>query len=167
MVIFEKESVSAGQLKNLEFEENRPCQKILKNNIGDNFRIRLINTKFPTDERHGQTLRQLLDKAKILRKVFKFIKDKKLTGEQTQELVQTIKSEPRFTINEVYNNLITCRPKPKTKKELVEIIASNSQSLIKNIHQLNINNVEDREKEELKKNLLAATKEIQNIIKTF
>jgi len=37
----------------------------------------------------------------------------------------------------------------------------------KNIHQLNINNVEDREKEELKKNLLAATKEIQNIIKTF
>ena len=118
-------------------------------------------------ERHGRALRQLLDRAEVLRDVFSFIKDKKLTGEQTQELVQAIKSEPRFTIDEVYNNLITCRPKPKIKKELVEIIVSISQSLIKNIHQLNINNLEDREKEELKKNLLAATKEIQNIIKIF
>ena len=122
MVILEKEIVSAGQLKNLEFEENRPCQKIIENNIGDNFSIRLINAKFPIDERHRRALRQLLNQAEVLREVSNFIKEKKLTGEQTQELVQTIKSQPRLTFEESYQKLKGINHKKESNKDPIEIL---------------------------------------------
>jgi len=53
-------------------------------------------------ERHGRALRKILDRGDILKDVFKFVIEKKLTGEQTLELVQTLKSEPRFTIEEAF-----------------------------------------------------------------
>jgi len=39
-------------------------------------------------EKHGRALRQLLNKAEILREVANFIKEKKLTGDQSLELVR-------------------------------------------------------------------------------
>ena len=53
-------------------------------------------------EKHGRALRQLLDQAEVLREVVSFVKDKKLTGDQSLELVRKIKSEPGFTIEESY-----------------------------------------------------------------
>jgi len=55
-------------------------------------------------ERHGRALRQLLDQAEILREVFNFLKEKKLTGDQSLELVRKIKGEPGFTIEEIFNS---------------------------------------------------------------
>ena len=68
----------------------------LPDEIKDSIREKILT------ERHGRALRKILDRGDILRDVFKFVIEKKLTGEQTLELVQVLKSEPRFTIEEAF-----------------------------------------------------------------
>jgi len=119
-------------------------------------------------ERHGHALRQLLDKAEVLREVFNFIKDKKLTGEQTQELVQTIKSEPRFTMEEAYNKTSFLGKKNKevtTQKEPFELLVSEGNKFLKILNKLDINNIEIKNKEFIKDNLLSIKRKIQNLLK--
>jgi ParB family chromosome partitioning protein len=68
----------------------------LPDEIKDSIRDKILT------ERHGRALRKILDRGDILKDVFKFVIEKKLTGEQTLELVQSLKSEPRFTIEEAF-----------------------------------------------------------------
>ncbi len=68
----------------------------LPDEIKDSIREKILT------ERHGRALRKILDRGDILRDLFKFVTEKKLTGEQTLELVQVLKSEPRFTIEESF-----------------------------------------------------------------
>ena len=119
-------------------------------------------------ERHGRALRQLLDKAEVLRGVFDFIKDKKLTGEQTQELVQTIKSEPRFTIDESYNN-IKAKPAKLTpaKKDPLEIAILEAEKLIKTLEEIKPNTLNKEGKKNLHSKLLEVQNKIKAIIKTM
>lgn len=117
-------------------------------------------------ERHGRALRQLLDKAEILREVFYFIKDKKLTGEQTQELVQVIKSEPRFTIEESYNCL---KSVPKLKKEVfkkepVKIVISEGTRLVKMLSEIKLSKMKPNEREALKATLFVIKKKIEEFL---
>ena len=116
-------------------------------------------------ERHGRALRQLLDKAEVLREVFKFIKDKKLTGEQTQELVKTIKGKPRFTIEESYNSLKeTSLKKEKTQKEPVKIVVSEGTHLVKMLGEINLSKMKPSEREALKATLLVIKKKIEEFL---
>ncbi len=118
-------------------------------------------------ERHGRALRQLLDKTDVLRDVFNFIKEKKLTGEQTLELVQKLKGEPRFTIEEVYSSLKSGSLKADFKRESCQACLSIGQKLVKNLHSLKIDSLNNREKEELKKDLNKIVKEIQKFMETI
>ena len=68
----------------------------LPDKIKDSIRDKILT------ERHGRALRKILDRGDILIEVFKFVIEKKLTGELTLELVQILKSEPRFTILEAF-----------------------------------------------------------------
>jgi len=117
-------------------------------------------------ERHDRALRQLLDKAEVLREIFNFIKDKKLTGEQTQELVLTIKSKPRFTIEESYNCLRD-RFKPKKdiiKKELVKIAIFEGTHLVKILNEIKPNKIEPNKREAIKATLLLIKKKIEEFL---
>lgn len=116
-------------------------------------------------ERHGRALRQLLDKAEVLREVFNFIKDKKLTGEQTQELVQTIKSKPRFTIEESFNNLKdSFKPKKEVKKEPAKIAISEGTRLVKMLSEIKLSKMKPSEREALKATLLVIKKKIEEFL---
>lgn len=85
-------------------------------------------------EKHGRALRQLLDRAEVLREVFNFLKEKKLTGNQSLKLVREIKIKPRFTIEESYNELKNLNSKKvKTKKEFPEIIVNECDRILKAI----------------------------------
>ena len=85
-------------------------------------------------EKHGRALRQLLDQAEVLRDVFNFLKEKKLTGDQSLELVRKIKSEPGFTIEESYNRIKKLDSKePKPKKNLSEVLINDCDKLLKTI----------------------------------
>ena len=119
-------------------------------------------------ERHGRALRQLLDKAEVLRDVFSFIKDKKLTGEQTLELVQKIKGEPRFTIEESYN---TIKVEPlkvsPTKKDPLEAVISEADKLIRTLEEIKPDTLKKEDKKNLHSKLLEMQKRIKTLIKTM
>ena len=121
-------------------------------------------------ERHGRALRQLLDKAEVLREVFNFIKDKKLTGEQTQELVRAVKEidgKPRFTIEESYNELKSLNSKKiKTKKEDIETAILESKRLIKTLEKTKIIATNSENIESLKENLKELQKSIESFLKS-
>ncbi|MBM3701445.1 MAG: hypothetical protein FJW63_00395 [Actinobacteria bacterium] len=117
-------------------------------------------------ERHDRALRQLLDKAEVLREVFNFIKDKKLTGEQTLELVQKIKGEPGFTIEESYNELKNLNSKKvKTKKEFPEIIVNECDRILKAINKFKSEAMDKSHKEILFNKLLKVKKSIDILLK--
>ena len=116
-------------------------------------------------ERHGRALRQLLDKAEVLREVFNFIKDKKLTGEQTLELVQKIKGEPRFTIEESYNLLSEAPKKEVIKKEPAKIVVSEGTHLVKMLGEIKLGKMKPSEREALKAILMVIKKKIEEFLR--
>lgn len=115
-------------------------------------------------ERHGRALRQLVDQDEKLIQTVVFIKDKNLTGEQTQELVQKIKSEPRFTIEEAYST-IKIQPVKVTppKKDPLETVISEAEQLIKTLEEIKPATLN----KEGKKNLHTKLLEVQNKIKAI
>lgn len=115
-------------------------------------------------ERHGRALRQLLDKAEILRGTFNFIKEKKLTGEQTQELVQVIKSEPRFTIEESFNKLISKPKKEKLRRKTIEVAIEECARLSKTIEKIWKEKITKENKKEIQKSLQNIKAKIDNIL---
>jgi len=117
-------------------------------------------------ERHGRALRQLLDKAEALRETFNFVKEKELTGEQTLELVQALKSEPRFTIEESYHHL---KETSKDKKAVAErgpvkIAIAEGMHLVKMLGKINLGKMKSSEKEALKATLLAIKSKIEEFL---
>lgn len=116
-------------------------------------------------ERHGRALRQLLDKAEVLREVFNFIKDKKLTGEQTLELVQKIKGEPRFTIDELIQKWTPHKQKEKAVKEPIETALIESLRLIRIFEKLELKKLLPEKKKVLRNNLLQIKEKIDSILK--
>lgn len=107
----------------------------------------------------------LLDKAEVLREVFNFLKEKKLTGEQTQELVRVVKSEPRFTTKESYNHLKETTPKKeKANKEPVKIAISEGMHLVKTLEKIKLEKMKAGDKEALKATLMVIKKKIDDFL---
>jgi len=118
-------------------------------------------------ERHGRALRQLLDKAEILRGTFNFIKEKKLTGEQTQELAQVIKSEPRFTIEDCFNKLsqrAQTGQKPRLAVSPLALFATESKHLSKILDKVLISELSQPERNILKEGLREIQKKINELL---
>ena len=119
-------------------------------------------------ERHGRALRQLVDQDEKLTQTVIFIKDKNLTGEQTQELVQKIKSEPRFTIEEAYNTIKVEPPKVKPpKKDPLETAISEAEQLIKTLEETKLIETKNKNIKSLKENLEKLQKTIEIFLKTL
>ena len=123
-------------------------------------------------ERHGRALRQLLDKSEVLGEVFQFIKDKRLTGEQTQELVQAIKSQPRLTIEESYNIIKSEQKQGATKtesvkKDLVKTAVSEADKLITTLDEIKSATLNKESKKNLHSKLLEVQNKIKSIIKSM
>jgi len=115
-------------------------------------------------EKHGRALRQLLDKAEVLRDVFNFLKEKKLTGDQSLELVRKIKSEPRFTIEDSYKEVLGLKRKETdSSKNPFYTINLLSERLAKVLGKLEKSNISPEDKTGLKSKL----KETLNIIENF
>ena len=115
-------------------------------------------------ERHGRALKQLIDKPKALQGVYGFIEKKKLTGEQTQELVKIVKGAPRRTTEEAYKQIEKQRKeKPKPGRSPVEIAITESEHLIKTLGKIEKENLIKKGREELYSKLV----EVQERIKTF
>ena len=122
-------------------------------------------------ERHGRALRQLLDKSEVLGEVFQFIKDKRLTGEQTQELVQAIKSQPRLTIEESYNIIKSEKKQEPIKTESakndpVKTIVSEADKLIKTLDEIKPESLNEESKKKLHSKLLKVYSKIEKILKS-
>jgi len=114
-------------------------------------------------ERHGRALRQLKDKEK-LKDVHSLIEEKKLTGEQTQEIVKRVKSAPRRTIKKVYEEFEESRTiKEKPIQESLGPIFEESNQLIKTLDNIKVENLIKKGREELRLKLV----EVQERIKTF
>ena len=121
-------------------------------------------------ERHGRALRKLLDKADMLRDVFSFIKEKKLTGEQSSELVSILNGKPRFTIEKAYDELKKSKPKkekPKIARSPVEIAITESEHLIKTLEKIKKESLIKKGREELHSKLVEVQKRIKAIIKSL
>lgn len=117
-------------------------------------------------ERHGRALRQLLDKAEVLRETFNFIKEKELTGEQTLELVQVLKSEPRFTIEESYLHLKESSKDKKAavKREPVKIAIFEGMHLVKTLEKIKLSKMKSSDQESLKATLMVIKRKIEEFL---
>ena len=116
-------------------------------------------------EKHGRALRQIVDQEDKLSEVATFIKDNKLTGDQSLKLVRAIKSEPRFTIEESYNSLKeTSLKKEKTKKELVKMAIFEGIHLVKTLEKIKLNKMKSSEKESLKATLMVIKRKIDEFL---
>jgi len=118
-------------------------------------------------ERHGRALRQLLDKAEVLRDVFSFIKDKKLIGEQTQEPVQAVKSEPQYTIEDCFNNLsqrAQTGQKPRLAASPLALFETESKHLSKILDKVLISELSQPERNILKEGLREIQKKINELL---
>lgn len=98
--------------------------------------------------------------------MFSFLKEKKLIGDQTLELVRKIKGEPGFTIEESYNELKNLTPKKvKTKKEDIERAVLESERLIKTLGKIKLSEVTEVGKRYLKSILFEVRSKTGNILK--
>lgn len=117
-------------------------------------------------EKHGRALRQIADQEEKLPEVVTFIKENKLTGDQSIELVRAIKGEPGFTLEENYNKIKKDSPKLKmANKEPLEEVITGAEKLIKNLGEIKIVDLNKENKKTLQSKLLEIKKEINNIIK--
>ncbi len=118
-------------------------------------------------ERHGRALRQLKDKEKI-KEVHGLIEEKKLTGEQTQEIVKIAKGAPRRTIEKVYKEFKETKPtKEKAIQEPLGPIFAESNQIIKTLDNIKVEKLIKKGREELYKKLLQVQKRITTIIKSL
>ena len=101
-------------------------------------------------EKHGRALRQLLDKAEVLREAFNFFKENKLTGEDSLKLVRQARGKPGFTIKEAFESLEKgTKPKAKEIKTPHEIIFSDVERLTKNIKKLKLSDIDKKQKKKI------------------
>ena len=116
-------------------------------------------------EKHGRALRTIVDQEEKLTEVVDFIKDKKLTGDQTINLVRAIKGKPGFTIEESYNTIkeIPIKVTPVVKKDPLETAISEAEQLIKTLEEIKPATLD----KESKKNLHTKLLEVQNKIKAI
>jgi len=116
-------------------------------------------------EKHGRALRQLLKQADILRDVFNFFKENKLTGDESIELVKAVKGEPGFTIEETHNKLKLLPKKEKIKKEPIELAVEESKRLVKILEKLEEVKFSKKSAESLSISLLYVQKKIKESLK--
>jgi len=115
-------------------------------------------------EKHGRALRTIADQEEKLTEVVTFIKDKKLTGDQTINLVRAIKGKPGFTIEESYNTIKIAPVKvTPPKKDPLETAISEAEQLIKTLNEIKPATLN----KESKKNLHSKLLEVQNKIKAI
>src|SRR5450830_1840691 len=119
-------------------------------------------------EKHGRALRQLIDQEDKLSEVATFIKDNKLTGDQSLNLVRAIKSEPRFTIEESYNTIkvIPIKVTP-VKKDPLETAISEAEQLIKTLEDTKLIETKNKNIKPLRENLEKLQKAIEIFLKTL
>jgi len=116
-------------------------------------------------ERHGRALKQLIDKPKALQGVYGFIEKKKLTGEQTQELVKIVKGAPRRTIEEAYKQIEKQRKeKPKPGRLPAEKAITESEHLIKTLGEIKLGKMKPSEREALKAILMVIKNKIEEFL---
>jgi len=98
--------------------------------------------------------------------VFSFLKEKKLIGDQSLEIVRKIKGEPGFTIEESYNELKNLTPKKvKTKKEDIETSILETERLIKILEKIKLPEITEEKKSYLKDILFEVRSKTGNILK--
>ena len=119
-------------------------------------------------EKHGRALRQLIDQDEVLTEVVSFVKDKKLTGDQSLNLVRAIKGQPGLTIEESYNT-IKAEPLKDTpaKKDLLETVISEAEKLIKTLEEIKPATLNKESKKNLHSKLLEVQNKIKAIMKTM
>ncbi len=118
------------------------------------------------NEKHGRALRQLLNRAEILREVASFIKENKLTGDQSLGLVRKVKGQPGLTLQQSYESLK--EEPPKNKKEIREpakMAVFEGTHLVKTLTKINFSKMKVNEKEALKAILLVIKNKIEEILK--
>ncbi|MHB8276055.1 MAG: ParB/RepB/Spo0J family partition protein [Candidatus Humimicrobiaceae bacterium] len=119
-------------------------------------------------EKHGRALRQIVDQEDKLSEVANFIKDNKLTGDQSIKLVRAIKSEPRFTIEESYNTIKVEPVKVKLEeKDTLETVILEADKLIKTLEEIKPEELNKESKKNLHSKLLEMQKRIKTLIKTM
>lgn len=134
----------------------------LPNEIQDDIRHKKLT------EKHGRALRQIADQEDKLPEVAAFIKENKLTGEQSIELVRAIKGQPRLTIEENFNTIKTKPIKPKTvKKEPLEEVIIEAEKLIKTLDGIKPEVLNDEGRKKLHSKLLKIQNKIKTIIKSM
>ena len=118
-------------------------------------------------ERHGRALRQLKDKEK-LKDVHGLIEEKKLTGEQTQEIVKRVKSAPRRTFKKVYEEFEESKTiKEKPIQEPLGPIFEESNQLIKTLDNIKVEKLVKKGREELYSKLVEVQKRIKTLMKNL
>lgn len=119
-------------------------------------------------EKHGRVLRQLLDKAEVLREVFNFLKEKKLTGDQSLELVRKIKSELGFTIEEAYRQSFLIKKNAskehRVKKDPINVLIDEGNKFLKILDNFKLEDIDIKKKQFVKDSLLSMKNRIQNIL---
>ena len=116
-------------------------------------------------EKHGRALRQLLNQAEILREAASFIKEKKLTGDQSLGLVRKVKGQPGLTIQQSYESLEEEFPKKKKEtREPVKIAVSEGMRLVRTLAKIKLNKMKVNEKEAFKATLLVIKNKIEELL---
>ncbi|MHB8276177.1 MAG: ParB/RepB/Spo0J family partition protein [Candidatus Humimicrobiaceae bacterium] len=120
-------------------------------------------------EKHGRALRTIVDQEEKLTEVVSFIKDKKLTGDQTINLVRAIKSKPGFTIEESYNTIkvLPIKVTPVVKKDPLETAISEAEQLIKTLEEIKPATLNKEGKKNLRTKLLEVQNKIKAIMKSM
>ncbi|MHB8276681.1 MAG: ParB/RepB/Spo0J family partition protein [Candidatus Humimicrobiaceae bacterium] len=119
-------------------------------------------------EKHGRALRLIAEQEDKISEVATFIKDKKLTGDQSLNLVRAIKSEPRFTIEESYNTIKVLPIKvTPVKKDPLETAISEAEQLIKTLEDTKLVETKGKNIKPLKDNLEKLQKAIENFLNTL
>ena len=119
-------------------------------------------------EKHGRALRQLLNQAEVLRGVFSFLKEKKLTGEQSLELVRQIKSEPGFTIEESFDEWSkTSISKPKQKKDPIERLMSEGNRFLEILNKIDFEKISKENKSFIEDSLSSISNKIKSLLESL
>ena len=117
-------------------------------------------------EKHGRALRQLLDQAEVLREVVNFMKEKKLTGDQSLELVREVKSKPGFTVEDSYKEISVFKKKNTgISKNSINVVNYANERLLKLLLTIKKNNISLEDRAELKDKLNKTLDIIKKFIK--
>ena len=116
-------------------------------------------------EKHGRALRQLLNKTETLREAASFIKEKKLTGDQSLGLVRQVKGQPGLTIQQSYESLKEELPKKKKEqKEPVKIAVAEGTHLVKMLSEIKLGKMKPSEREAFKAILMVIKNKIEEFL---